>query len=192
MNSVIGLLQVELKTKREFLPEVIELLGDALRRPRLDAEELEVIRRQIVTSLEQSTTEPQALAPRSVRKRLSPYGPDDIRYVMSIEEEIEMYNEVSVQEIRSLHANFLSNQAGEVSIVGDFDSDEVLSMLKSQLADWETSQPYVRVDKDPHPEFDGSLDSIEAPDKANAFFYCSQHHGLNKHTVIKKGAFLHI
>jgi zinc protease len=179
MFSTIGLLQLTVKTKREFLPEVIALLGDVLRRPRLDAGELEVIRRQVVTGLEKGTTDPQTLAPRSVRKSLSPYGPDDIRYVMSIDEEIEMYKKVKVEEIRSLHARFLSNQAGEVSIVGDFDPEQVIAMLRAQLADWETSQSYVRVDQDPHPEIDGSLNSIETPDKANAVFYCGQQYALS-------------
>ena len=179
MNSTIGVLQLSVKTKREFLPEVIDLLGDVLRRPRLDADELEVIRRQVVTSLEKGTTEPQALAPRSVRKSLSPYDRDDVRYVMTVEEEIEMYQNVKVEEIRSLHAEFLSNQAGEISIVGDFDPDEVKALLKTELADWDTSEPYVRVDRDPHPEIDGSLDVIETPDKANAFFYSSQQYALS-------------
>ncbi len=179
MNSTIGVLQMSLKTKREFLPEVISLLGDILRRPRLDADELEVIRRQVVTSLEKGTTEPQSLAPRSVKKSLSPYDRDDVRYVMSVEEEIEMYKNVAVEEIRALHAQFLSNQAGEISIVGDFDPDEVKAMLKTQLAGWETSEPYVRVDRDPHPEIDGSLDLIETPDKANAFLYSSQQYELS-------------
>ena len=178
INSTIGLLQLTVKTKREFLPEVIALLGDVLRRPRLDADELEVIRRQVVTSLEKGTTEPQSLAPRSVQKRLSPYDKDDVRYVRSVEEEIEMYSNVKVEEIRSLHAEFLSNQAGEISMVGDFDAEEIKTLLKSELADWTTSQPYVRVDRDPHPEVDGGLDAIETPDKANAFFYSSQQYAL--------------
>ncbi|MGI9473604.1 MAG: M16 family metallopeptidase, partial [Rubripirellula sp.] len=179
MNSTIGLLQVTVKTKREFLPDVTELLGDILRRPRLDGDELEVIRRQIVTSLEQNTTEPQAVAPRSVRKSLSPYGKDDIRYVMSIDEEIDMYQNVSVDEIRALHAEFLSNQKGEVSVVGDFDVQEVTDLLNAELADWDTSEPYVRVDRDPHPEIESSLDVIETPDKANAFFYSGQQYKLD-------------
>ncbi len=179
MNSTIGLLQTTIKTKREFLPEVITLLGDIVRRPRLDANELEVIRRQVVTSLEKGTTEPQSLAPRSVQRSLSPYGPDDIRYVRTIEEDIEMYKAVTVDEIRSLHAEFLSNQAGELAVVGDFDPDEVKALLKTQLAEWETSQNYVRVDRDPHPEIDGSLDVIETPDKANAFYYSSQQYTLD-------------
>ncbi len=179
MNSTIGVLQMSLKTKREFLPEVISLLGDILRRPRLDADELEVIRRQVVTDLEKGTTEPQSLAPKSVQKTLAPYDRDDVRYVMSVEEEIEMYKKVSVDEIKALHANFLSNQAGEISIVGDFDSEEVKALLKNQLAGWETSEPYVRVDRGPHPEIDGSLDLIETPDKANAFLYSSQQYALS-------------
>lgn len=178
MNSTIGLLQITLKTKREFLPEVIELLGDVLRRPRLDADELEVIRRQVVTSLEQGTTEPQALAPRSVKRSLAPYDRDDVRYVMTVEEEIDMYQKVKVEEIRALHAQFLSNQSGEISVVGDFDADETLASLSEVLADWETSEPYVRVGQDPHPEIEGMIDLIETPDKANAFLYSSQQYEL--------------
>jgi zinc protease len=113
-----------------------------------------------------------------VQKRLAPYERDDVRYVMSVEEEIEMYQQVTVEEIRALHADFMSNQAGEVSMVGDFDADEVKTLLKAELADWDSSQPYVRVDRDPHPEIAGSLDVIETPDKANAFFYSSQQYAL--------------
>lgn len=178
MSTTIGVLQASLKTKREFLPEAVELLGDVLRRPRLDADELEVLRRQIITNLQQGTTEPQSLAPRSVRRSLSPYAKDDVRYVMSAEEEIDMYKNVTIDEIRALHAGFLSNQAGEVSAVGDFDPDELKSLINAQLADWKTDQPFVRVDRKAHPEVEQSLDIIETPDKANAFFFSSQQYDL--------------
>ena len=178
LNSTIGLLQVSLKTKRGSLPEAVALLGDVLRHPRLDGNELEVIRRQIITSLQQSTTEPQSLAPRSVRQTLSPYAKDDVRYVMSVEEEIDLYSKVTVDEIRALHAGFLSNQAGEVSVVGDFDPEELEALLNAQLSDWDTSEPYARVDRKAHPDVDPSLDIIETPDKANAFFYSSQQYDL--------------
>lgn len=178
MSTTIGVLQASLKTKREFLPEAITLLGDVLRRPRLDGAELEVLRRQIITNLQQGTTEPQALAPRSVRRSLSPYAKDDVRYVMSVEEEIDMYKNVTIDEIRALHAGFLSNQAGEISAVGDFDPDELKALINTQLADWKTDQPFVRVDRKAHPEVDKSLDIIETPDKANAFFFSSQQYDL--------------
>ncbi len=178
LSTTVGLLQLNVKTKREFLPEVISLVGDLLRKPRLEASELDVLKRQIVTGLQKSTTEPQALAPRSVQKSLSPYGPDDIRYVQSIDEEIAMYNSVTVDEIKNLHSSFLSNQAGELSVVGDFDAEEVKALVKSELDSWKTEMAYVRVDREPHPEVKGSTDLIETPDKANAFLYSSQQYAL--------------
>ncbi len=178
MNTTVGLMQMTVKTKREFLPEVISLIGDIVRKPRLDANELDVLKRQIVTSLQKSTTEPQSLAPRSVEKRLSPYSRDDIRYVMSVDEEIEMYNSVTIDQLEQLHSQFFSNQAGELSVVGDFDADQVKSLFESELADWDTDQAYVRVDRNPHPEIDGSTTVIETPDKANAFLYSSQQYAL--------------
>ena len=178
MYTVVGLLQTQIKTKREYLPEVIALLGDLLRKPRLEEAELDVLRRQIVAQLRQSSTEPQGVAPRFVRRALAPYPQDDIRYVMSIEEEIAMYEGVKIDEIRQLHEKFLSSQAGEVAVVGDFDAEEVKALLKTQLENWSTSEPYVRVDRDPHPEVEGQTEFLETPDKANAFMYSSQQYAL--------------
>ncbi|MGB7327979.1 MAG: pitrilysin family protein [Rubripirellula sp.] len=178
MNTTVGLFQLTVKTKREFLPEVIGLIGDVVRSPRLDGGELDVLKRQIVASLQKSTTEPQALAPRSVRKSLSPYGSDDIRYVMSVDEEIAMYEAVTIDELKNLHAKFFSNQAGELSVVGDFDADEVKTLVKAELADWDSEVAYERVSRDPHPEIAGSTDVIETPDKENAIFFSGQQYAL--------------
>jgi len=178
VSSTVGLVQVSAKTKREFLPEVVSLIGDVLRHPRLDADELEVIRRQVITSLEQSSTDPSSLGRRSVDKRLSPYPEGHVLYVMSVEEEIDMYRNVTIDELRDLHADFLSTQAGELSAVGDFDPEELKAMLTAELADWKSDQPYVRVDRNPHPEIEGSLDVIETPDKENAVYRASQQYRL--------------
>lgn len=178
INSTIGLLQLRVKTKREYLPEVISLIGDVIRNPRFDAEELAVIQRQIVTSLQKNTTEPQALAPRKVNRVLSPYQSDDIRYVKTIEEEIAMYESVTVDQIKTLHQNFLSNQKGELAMVGDFDLDQVKQSVAEQLSDFDSDIAYVRVDRNPHPEIDGQTALIETPDKANAFLFSSQQYSL--------------
>ncbi|TWU21640.1 Peptidase M16 inactive domain protein [Novipirellula galeiformis] len=179
ISSTVGLLQLQVKTKKEFLPEVVQLIGKVLREPRLSSEELEVIRRQVITSLQQSKNEPQALAPLSVRKRLAPYESDNVLYVQSIDEQLQMYSSVTADQIKQLHDNFLGNQAGEVAAVGDFDAEELQSWIAKELNDWTVAEPYVRVDRNPHPETEGSLEAIETPDKANAFFYSSEQYELN-------------
>ncbi len=178
ISSTPGLLQLQVKTKREFLPEVIALVGDILRHPRFEASELEVLRRQIITGLEQNSNDPQAVAPRMVRQKLSPYGREDIRYVQTLAEEIEMYRGVKIDEIKAAYETFLSNQAGEVAVVGDFDAEQVKTLVKTQLADWSTTIPYVRVDRPAYTSAPGVVELIETPDKANAVLYTSQQYEL--------------
>lgn len=177
--TVMGLLQVQVKTKQEMLPEVIELIGEVIKSPRLDETELEVIRRQTITSLQKSKAEPNALAPRRVRRLLSPYPKEDIRYVMTIDEEIAMYEEATIEQIRNLHSEYLGNQKGELSVVGNFDAEAVLASVKSQLEGWTTDQPYVRIDRPAHPETPGETVLIETPDKSNALLYSGQQYALS-------------
>ncbi|MGB7342602.1 MAG: pitrilysin family protein [Pirellulaceae bacterium] len=179
INSTIGLVQMSIKTKREFLPEIIALAGDILRKPRLDADELEVIRRQVIADLQKSSSDPQALSPRMVNRLLAPYDKNHVLYAPTIDEEIAMYEAVTVDQIKQLHANFISSQAGELSVVGDFDPAEVKSLWKSQLESWKVSEPYVRVDRNPHPEIPGSMTNIETPDKANAVVFAKQHYAMS-------------
>ena len=173
VSSTIGLLQISAKTKQEFLPEVVKLIGEIIREPRFEASELEVIRRQIVTSLEQSSTDPSSLGRRSVDRRLSPYPTGHVLEVQSIEDEIAMYRAVTIEQIASLHRDFIGNEAGEVTAVGEFDVESLKQLLVAELKDLDSDEPYVRVGRPAHPEVPGSIEAIETPDKENAVYRAS-------------------
>lgn len=171
MSSTQGVLQTSVQTKEEFLPEVLDLLMGLVKSPALEASELEILRRQIVTSLQQSRGEPNSLAPKLVNRRLAPYEAGDLRYQPTIEEEISMYENVSADEIRSLYERFLGNHAGELAVVGNFHPQTVKDLFVAGLEDWTSSEPYVRVGKPAHPEIPGVVETIETPDKSNALLY---------------------
>ena len=171
LGGTTGLVQASVKSNRDNLPAVLELLTDAIRKPKLDAEEFEVLRRQYITQIESQLSEPQALAPIATRRAMTPYPKSDIRYRPTLEEEIELYRTLKVEEVRELHANFVSSQASEVAAVGDFDPEELKSMLTKTFSGWTTDEPYERVDRPAHPELDGRIETIVTPDKANAVYY---------------------
>ncbi|EMI25725.1 zinc protease [Rhodopirellula europaea SH398] len=173
-----GVLQVQVQTKEEFLPEVIDLIGKIFRSPRFEPSELEVMRRQVITGLEKNKTEPNSLAPRKVQQMLSPYDKDDIRYVMTIEEEIDMYEETTIEQIRQLHAEYLGNQAGELAIVGNFDVEPTLEKFRSIVEGWEAKQPFERIVTPAQPDIPGAVVTIETPDKSNALLYSGQQYKL--------------
>lgn len=178
IHSVPGLLTVDVSTTKEFVPEVIALVGKVLRSPSLSADELEVLRRQIVTSLEASQNEPQALAPTEVRRKLSPYSSDNVRYVRTIPEEIQMYKDVTIEQIRELYEGYIGNHAGEVVMVGDFDPEQAAEQWGSVLDDWAVPNRYERFGRPAHPEVPGSVTQIETPDKSNAMLFAQQQYEL--------------
>lgn len=178
-NSTPGVLQIRVKTKGEFLSDVVELIGDLIRNPRFEASELEVLRRQILTSIEGSLKEPQALAPQAVRRTLAPYDRQDVRYVPTMEEELEMYKNVTIDQIRQFYADFIGGQAGELSVVGDFDDAKIKQQVLAIVGDWNAKMPYERFNRPAVTDVAGVVQRINTPDKSNAMLYSGMQFNLD-------------
>ncbi|MEZ6064371.1 MAG: pitrilysin family protein [Planctomycetaceae bacterium] len=165
-----GDLTFTLQTRRESLPEVLELLKTILRKPTLPEDELEIIRNAMVTNYAQQKTDPLSLARTAVSRRLSDYPPEDVRYVASIPERIERWEAVKRSEVARLYSEFLGGQHGELSVVGDFDVDETLPRLEALVSGWTTSTPYGRIAKEGDVEVTSDREAINTPDKDNAVY----------------------
>jgi zinc protease len=179
ISGQLGVLQVSVKTTEPNLPEVLGLVVDLLRKPRLDPAEFSVIQRQAITGLEQSQNDPQALATLSTRRLLSPYPPEDVRYVPTIEQELERTKSLTAQQVRDFYERFLSAQAGEVAAVGNFLPETIIATLKPGLEDWSSDIPYTRIDRPAITDVAGSTTLIKTPDRANAVYFASQQYAIN-------------
>ena len=166
----LGAVSFSIQAKRDTLPDVLKLLQQVLREPALPAEEFEVMKRERLAGLEQMKTEPAMLAPRLLQRQLNPYPEDDIRYIPTIEESIERLKATTYEQVVQLYRDYLGSQAGELSIVGDFDADACLPILQDALAGWKATKPYTRIASPLTAEVAGSQHKINTPDKANATF----------------------
>jgi len=166
----LGSVGFSIQAKRETLPDVLKLLQQVLREPALPADEFEVMKRERLAGLEQMKTEPAMLAPRLLQRQLSPYPKEDIRYTPTIEESIERLKAATYEQVAQLYRDYVGSQAGELSIVGDFDPDACLPILKDTLAGWKAAKPYTRIASPLTAEVAGSEHKINTPDKANATF----------------------
>lgn len=161
-----------IQTKRDKLPAVLDVLRQVLREPSLPKAELEILRRQARSDLEQGQTDPQSLAVRLVQRTLSPYDPQDVRYIPTVQEELKQVDELDAAAIRTLHQDFLGSHAGQIVVVGDFDDAATLTQLQSMLADWQPKHVYERIPRrNDFPLPEERLVRIETPDKANAFYF---------------------
>lgn len=174
LSGTTGLLSVSIETKRDKLPELLPLIGEILRQPAFDSNELEVIRRQAISGTEARMTEPSVLASVALRRALAPFEESNIRYVPTLEERIARYREVTIDEVAKLHATQLNGTSGEVTAVGDFDPDELIKACESIFEGWKSEVQQERVAQPAITDIPGQVDEILTPDKANAVYYAGQ------------------
>ena len=165
-----GSVTFSIQARRDSLPQVIEILGQVLREPLLPAKDFEVLKSERLAAIEQMRTEPGMLAPRLLQRELNPYSKDDIRYVTTVDESIERLKNVKYEEVAQLYKEYLGSQAGELTIVGDFDSKKCLSIFERTFSGWKSAKPYARIAMPINDGLKGGEHQIRTPDKANATY----------------------
>ena len=133
---------MSIQSDTENLIPALDIVRQALREPALEESEMEIIRRRMKTSIESGMSDPQTLAFKEFSRKLDPQPKDDVRYTPTLEEDLEMTNAVTLENISEIHKKFLSSQYGEVVVVGDFKKEDTLAKLNEIFADWTTGEPY--------------------------------------------------
>jgi zinc protease len=156
-------------TVRENLPEVLRLVAEILREPSFPESEFEQIRKANITSIQSALSEPQVLAPVELQRALFPHERGDIRAAMTLNEELEDMQKVTLEDARKFYRNFVGASTAELSVVGDFDVNAIRSLAGELFGSWSSPGKFERV-MDPYQKIAAVNKSIETPDKQNAVF----------------------
>ena len=165
-----GSASFSIEARRDTLPEVLELLRQTLREPAMPPSQFEVMKGERLAGLEQMKTEPSMIAPRILERTLAPYATNDIRYTPTIDESIERLKAATYEQVQVLYHQFLGSQAGELTIVGDFDPAACLPILTNTFAGWKAEKHYARIGYPAAHAVPPTQSKVNTPDKANATF----------------------
>jgi len=166
----LGQLTFSVEAKRSTLPAALKLLGEILREPAFPEAEFDVLKRRARAGSQLARKEPAALAGNRLARALSPYGPDDVRYVPTAEESAARLEAVTLDQVTTLYEQQLGATQGELAIVGDFDAEAALAQLRDILKGWQSGVPVKRIDRQAPGVRPGLKEDILTPDKANAVF----------------------
>lgn len=172
-GSDMGVVNVSLQAKRNTLPAVFDLLREALREPTFPEKEFDILKRAEVQGAEEALTDPQALARVALRRALNPLPKDDIRYVPTIEEEIERIKATTRDQVAKLYAEQVGAQVGELVLVGDFDADAAMKQIEEMFSGWKSEVAFERIARKVIP-VKGSTQNIFTPDKENAVYVAGE------------------
>ncbi len=162
-----------IETTRENLPAVMKLVAEILREPAFPEKELEQLKEEQLAGIEQQRSEPQSMAVIEFRRHQSIYPKGDVRYVATVDEEIAEVKAVTLDDVKKFYADFYGANNGELTVIGDFDDKEVAKLTNDLFGGWKSKKTYTRVASQ-YQERPALNKSLEAPDKANAFFIAGQ------------------
>lgn len=160
---------VSIETTRENLIPAINLLAEVLKEPSFPAEELDKMREEDISGIEQQRSEPQSIAFNRISKHLSPYGKDDPRYAEDIDESLASVKAVTIDQVKQFYKDFYGASDATITAVGDFDENEVRKVLEQHFGSWRSPKKFERL-VSIYKDAPAINENIETPDKANAFF----------------------
>jgi len=163
----------QFQTVHDNVSGVVRLMAEVVRRPTFPEEEFEIIKEQRATALEQSRSDPQALAQIELARLMDPRPFGHPSYTETIDEAVAAIEATTLEDAEAFYRDFWGPQGGNIVVVGDFDEAEVRAAIEAAFADWESPRGFERIASrfvDPEPE---NLE-IETPDKANAIIFARQ------------------
>jgi len=160
------------ETTRENLAAALRLTAEILRSPSFPESEMELLRQETLTQLENSKSDPQQKAFTALQKHLYPWPKNDPRYTADPDEEIALVKAAKLADVKSFHQGFYGASAAEIAIVGDFDAKEIDALVQELFGDWKSKQAFKRL-ATVYQDRPVSREAIKAPDKESAVFASS-------------------
>lgn len=168
-----GQITVNLETVRGNLPPVLEIVKEVLRRPTFPEDQLALQQQALLSRAAQRRDDPRALATNTGQRKSSVYDADDPRYIAALDEEEDRIKSVTADGIRELYSTLMSGTQGELSIVGDFEPDEVLPIVDGIVADWKSEHAWEHIPRIPVDNEEGEFQKINTPDKEQATYFAT-------------------
>jgi zinc protease len=169
---------ISIETIRDNLPAVLKLVTEMLKESTFPEKEFTELRQELLADSEQQLSDPDALANTAMERHMNPYPKGDIRYNMTLQEEIEALKALKVEDIRKFYKDFYGASDATVSIIGEFDDAKAKQIITEGLGAWKSPMAYKRIESK-YFETKAANEVIKTPDKANAIFLAGLNIPLN-------------
>ena len=171
-GSVMGA-NANVRTLEANLGDSLRFVRELLREPSFPEAEFEQIRQQRIASFESARSEPSSLASLELARHMyARYRRGDVHYTSTIDEEIEDWKKLTLDDARKFYEQFYGAGAGEISIGGQFDPEQIEKLVTGLFGDWKSASHYERI-ANPYETVGPMNHKIETPDKQNAYFMAS-------------------
>ncbi|MFD2177386.1 M16 family metallopeptidase [Veronia pacifica] len=161
-----------IETDKANLVPALAVISDVLRKPSFPEKEFELYKEEEKVAIETNMQDPQSLASLALSQLYSPYGKGHPFYVPSFKEQLDEIAALKLEDIVAYHQRFYGADHMQISVVGDFDRQPLLSSLNTMTENWKSGETYNRI-KTPYFKLPTQPIEFNTPDKENAMFFAS-------------------
>lgn len=165
-------LTFNIETTNQNLDQVLDLVGDIALNPAFSQEEFDKLKNEQIAGMEEQLSDPGSIANNRLNIITNPYPKTDVRYVMTMKEEIEALKAVTLDDVKKFYKENYGASEATATVVGDFDKEKTNQKLTKYFGNWKSPSKYERI-TDPYMPIKPVDENINTPDKANAMFFAS-------------------
>ena len=162
-------LVANITTTKDNLPSALILMHKVLSRPGFDKTEFEQYKSTLKVDIEQNLQDPQRLAFNEYSRKQNPHKKGHPNYQPTFEENLENIKNLKLSDLKAFHKSFFGGNNLKISIVGDFDKNQIKVDLENLYGGWKSKSAYIRV-QDPFIKVAATPTDFDTPDKENATF----------------------
>jgi len=160
-------LSVSLTARQETLEPTLRLIADVLQHPSFPNEELKQLKEEKRVGLEESKTDPGAVAGLRMDQGTNPYPADDPRAPQTPEEALKSLEVSSLAQIKAFHGEFYGASAAELALVGQFETETISTLVEALFGRWQNQISPQRL-RQKYRAHKGHIEAIQIPDKEGA------------------------
>lgn len=143
-------LKIELQAPKEKFDTYFSFVLDLVKQANFDQSEFELLKKQRLSNLERSFTEPKSVSEIQMGRLLEHYSPEDLRYHFEPKHLYAQYKAVTQKQLVALHQQFIGMNHAQLAITGQVEPMTILNILNRQLADWSSHTQFNRIGEQYH------------------------------------------
>jgi zinc protease len=171
-SSQPGIVDCRIQTTRDHLAAVLALVDEVLRHPTFPQDQLEVVRKEDLTALDDQRSDPQAQAFREVTRAAQPYPASHPLYVPTVDEAAAAIKALRLADVQRFAGLFGTSHA-TLTIVGDVDAAAISPWVDRTWGAWKSPGPWHRIEHK-YTQTAAADQVLDFPDKANAMIVAGQ------------------
>ena len=158
-------------TDRENLADAVALAGHIMTDAAFPENEFNTLIRQTVVGLKAKSDDPGVLGRDAITRHFNTYPAGDARHTETSDELITALEKITLDDLKNHWKNVFATSRGYIAVVGDFDPESLIEVLKATVIDQKQSTvPYERIVADYQPVEAKRL-VVDTPTKENASLF---------------------